>query len=100
MRLTLSRIRDCLGAVGDLFEAEDMFVTRVSTDSRLCSEGALFVCLSGQNFAGHKFAPEAVRRGVLDAPHLRNNPFALGRDVTRPDARGAWVSGNPEPGRP
>ncbi len=43
---------------------------------------------------------EAVRRGVLDAPHLRNNPFALGRDVTRPDARGAWVSVNPETGRP
>jgi hypothetical protein len=42
----------------------------------------------------------AVRRGVLDAPHLRNNPYALGRDITRPDARGAWVSVFPEDSQP
>jgi len=61
MRLTLAQIRDCLGAVGDLFEAEDMLVTRVATDSRLTGEGDLFVCLSGQKFGGHMFAHEAVR---------------------------------------
>ncbi len=64
MRLTLAQIRDCLGAVGDLFEAEDMLVTRVATDSRLTGEGDLFVCLSGQKFDGHMFAHEAVRRGA------------------------------------
>lgn len=34
----------------------------------------------------------AVARGVLDAPHLRNNPFARGEIVTRIDRRGACVA--------
>jgi hypothetical protein len=33
----------------------------------------------------------AVTSGVLDASHLRNNPFARGRIITRIDARGACV---------
>jgi hypothetical protein len=32
---------------------------------------------------------------VLDAPHLRNNPFARGQIVTRIDARGACVAVDP-----
>ena len=38
----------------------------------------------------------AVSVGILDAPHLRNNPFALGRIVTRFDQRGAGQSVDPE----
>jgi len=34
----------------------------------------------------------AVSVGILDAPHLRNNPFALGRIVTRVDQRGASLA--------
>ncbi|MBL7063521.1 MAG: cobalamin B12-binding domain-containing protein [Anaerolineae bacterium] len=34
----------------------------------------------------------AVTEGVLDAPHLRNNPFARGQIVTRIDPRGACVA--------
>ena len=34
----------------------------------------------------------AVTSGILDAPHLRNNPFARGQIVTRIDARGACVA--------
>jgi methylmalonyl-CoA mutase cobalamin-binding subunit len=37
----------------------------------------------------------AVTSGVLDAPHLRNNPFARGQIVTRIDARGACVAVDP-----
>jgi hypothetical protein len=37
----------------------------------------------------------AVTTGVLDAPHLRNNPFARGQIVTRIDARGACVAVDP-----
>jgi methylmalonyl-CoA mutase cobalamin-binding subunit len=37
----------------------------------------------------------AVRMGVLDAPHLRNNPFAQGQIVTRIDSRGACVAVDP-----
>ena len=34
----------------------------------------------------------AVLSGILDAPHLRNNPYARGRVLTRIDARGACVA--------
>ncbi len=37
----------------------------------------------------------AVTIGVLDAPHLRNNPFGRGQVVTRIDQRGACVAVNP-----
>jgi methylmalonyl-CoA mutase cobalamin-binding subunit len=37
----------------------------------------------------------AVTTGVLDAPHLRNNPFARGQIVTRIDSRGACVAVDP-----
>jgi hypothetical protein len=42
----------------------------------------------------------AVTAGVLDAPHLRNNPFARGEIVARIDARGACVAVDPATGRP
>ena len=41
----------------------------------------------------------AVRVGVLDAPHLRNNPFAPGKIVTRIDRRGAVVAVDPRNSR-
>ena len=41
----------------------------------------------------------AVASGVLDAPHLRNNPFARGEIVTRIDDRGACVTVDPAAGR-
>ena len=34
----------------------------------------------------------AVTSGILDAPHLRNNPYGRGRILTRIDARGACVA--------
>jgi hypothetical protein len=42
----------------------------------------------------------AVTAGVLDAPHLRNNPFARGQIATRTDVRGACVAVDPETGKP
>ncbi len=41
----------------------------------------------------------AVTAGVLDAPHLRNNPFARGQIVTRIDERGACVAVDPATGQ-
>jgi len=40
----------------------------------------------------------AVTTGVLDAPHLRNNPFACGRIVARIGSRGACVAVDPATG--
>jgi len=34
----------------------------------------------------------AVRSGILDAPHLQSNPYALGRIRTRIDERGACIA--------
>ena len=42
----------------------------------------------------------AVTTGILDAPHLRNNPYARGQMVTRIDERGACVAADPVSGRP
>ena len=41
----------------------------------------------------------AVTDGILDAPHLKNNPYARGTIVTRIDTRGACVAVDPETGR-
>jgi methylmalonyl-CoA mutase cobalamin-binding subunit len=35
---------------------------------------------------------QSVRVGIMDAPHLRNNPFAQGKISTRIDPRGACVA--------
>ncbi len=40
----------------------------------------------------------AVAHGILDAPHLRSNPFAKGSIGVRIDSRGACVAVNPESG--
>ena len=42
----------------------------------------------------------AVTSGILDAPHLRNNPFALGQSVTRIDERGACLAVHPATHQP
>jgi hypothetical protein len=42
----------------------------------------------------------AVTTGVLDAPHLRKNPFARGQIATRIDRRGACVAVDPKTGEP
>ncbi len=41
----------------------------------------------------------AVTHGVLDAPHLQNNPFSRGEIVTQIDERGACVALDPVAGR-
>ena len=41
----------------------------------------------------------SVTRGILDAPHLRNNPFGRGQAVTRIDHRGACNAVDPATGR-
>ena len=42
----------------------------------------------------------AVTAGVLDAPHLCNNPFARGQVVTKIDQRGACIAVDPATGQP
>lgn len=42
----------------------------------------------------------AVTLGILDAPHLQNNPYARGEIVSRIDGRGACVAIDPQSGEP
>ncbi|MEW5872058.1 MAG: cobalamin B12-binding domain-containing protein [Chloroflexota bacterium] len=43
---------------------------------------------------------KAVQVGILDAPQLKNNPFARGQVVTRIDERGACLAVDPDSGTP
>lgn len=43
---------------------------------------------------------KAVKIGLLDAPQLKNNPYAAGQAVTRIDARGACIEIDPADGKP
>lgn len=43
---------------------------------------------------------KAVKIGLLDAPQLKNNPYAAGQAVTRIDARGACIEIDPTDGKP
>jgi methylmalonyl-CoA mutase cobalamin-binding subunit len=42
---------------------------------------------------------EAVRVGIMDAPQLKNNPYARGKIVTRIDQRGACLAVDPGSGQ-
>ena len=45
---------------------------KVTTDSRNCPEGSLFIALKGENFNGNAFAAKALEQGcryaVIDEP--------------------------------
>ncbi|SRR5579875_278214 len=53
---------DVLEVSGDPSSAE---VLRIDYDSRRVEPGSLFFCLPGTRTDGHRFAPEAVRRGAV-----------------------------------
>lgn len=43
---------------------EDLAVTGVSTDTRSCGAGDLFIALVGERFDAHQFVDQAIERGV------------------------------------
>jgi hypothetical protein len=53
----------------------------------------------GDPFTDPTTLARSVTTGVLDAPHLRSNPFARGQIVSRVDARGACVAVDPVTGQ-
>lgn len=59
-RFTATEIRDATGATGT-FDGE---IIGVSTDSRTVESKNLFVALKGENFDGHRFTIEAMRKGA------------------------------------
>ncbi|MEY2480556.1 MAG: UDP-N-acetylmuramoyl-tripeptide--D-alanyl-D-alanine ligase [Verrucomicrobiota bacterium] len=64
--LPISRIAQFAG--GALSKKDvDLTVERISTDSRTLRPGDLFVALRGENFDGHKFINDVVKRGAAGA---------------------------------
>lgn len=49
---------------GDTAPARGLAITGVEHDSRRCQPGSIFVCLSGREQDGHRFAPAAERAGA------------------------------------
>ncbi len=70
----------------------------VTTDSRHCPEGSIFIALKGETFDGNKFAAQALEQGcslaVVDDEQAYsqylNQPLARGRMVLVPDALQAF----------
>lgn len=72
----------------------------LEAESRLTLEAIRLLAPKGVEdpFSHAGTLAEAVRLGVLDAPHLQNNPFAPGKIRTTIDSRGACVAVDPQTG--
>ncbi|MFA6411561.1 MAG: UDP-N-acetylmuramoyl-tripeptide--D-alanyl-D-alanine ligase [Syntrophales bacterium] len=64
----LFSVHDVLSATGgtllDGLPREGIQLTGVSTDSRQCSPGNLFVALQGESFDGHHYLDQAIQKGA------------------------------------
>ncbi len=62
---TVAEIAEITG--GSIVGSADKTVTSVSTDSRECTNGTLFVAIRGENFDGHNFIKETIEAGAVCA---------------------------------
>lgn len=87
MQFELREIISATGALGDMEEDMGSLAGRIRTDSRTTQKGDFFVCLGGDNFDGHNFAPEAVKRGAAAViahkplPEIDTVPVFMVRDT-------------------
>jgi len=58
----------------------NMEINSVVDDSRQVKEGALFVAVTGDNFDGHDFIPEVIKRGAKAV--IGEKPISLAKDKT------------------
>ena len=63
----------------------------ITTDSRDCPEGSIFIALHGENFDGNQFALQALEKGcsyaVVDDPSvLSSSPVSCANSAAHPDA--------------
>ena len=49
----------------------------ITTDSRDCPEGSIFLALKGESFNGNKFAVQALEKGVLMPLLTRTSPRVI-----------------------
>lgn len=89
MEMTLSKVIDGTGAMGDL--GPDPRVLRVTGDSREVVPGAVFFALPGVKADGHAFAAEAARRGAVAVVAERRVDCAPALLLLAPSARRAMA---------
>jgi UDP-N-acetylmuramoyl-tripeptide--D-alanyl-D-alanine ligase len=78
--VTLQFICDSTGARPRCAPAKSIQINAVSTDSRSCTAGSLFVAIRGETFDGNAFAADALRAGaggVLVEPRAAALPAVL-----------------------
>ena len=69
----------------------------ITTDSRNCPEGSIFLALKGESFNGNKFALQALEKGCAyaivdeDVEELSAQPSTASRRVPTP-TRVSWLS--------
>ena len=63
----MMNIQQAASVLGAQWTGSNPFFTSVSTDSRTLRTGSLFVALSGENFDGHCFIPQAIGKGAVAA---------------------------------
>ena len=71
------KAKDCLEIVdGKLLRGENTKVFRgVSINSRTLQEGELFVCIQGENFDGHNFQSDAIKKVPQELFFLTSKVF-------------------------
>jgi len=61
--VTLIEIAEAAGG-SIVFGNGDEIITAISTDSRHCDNGEMFIAISGEKFDGNQFIPDACRNGA------------------------------------
>ncbi|WP_208754655.1 Mur ligase domain-containing protein [Schnuerera ultunensis] len=56
-------------------EYEDIYIEGVSTDSRTIGKGQLFIPLIGENFNGHSFIEQAIKKGAIASLWDKSQPI-------------------------
>jgi len=66
MEFSLSELNDVLGDIKNLVELGEDFSSfkNISIDSRTLLRNDLFIAIEGENFDGHSFLPEVLKKGV------------------------------------
>jgi hypothetical protein len=95
-------IENALGGQPDM-RADPVVRTRkeeLAAEARLTLEAIQSSAVSGTSdpLSDPTTLAGAVTRGILDAPQLKNNPFARGEVETRIDSRGASIAIDPASG--
>lgn len=79
MKMFLEEISSCLKLP---FSGENRLISSVALDSRKVKEGALFVCIKGENADGHDYMAKALENGAQAILASRNCEYPVPAFVT------------------